>query len=48
MLISMISLLNMKEILTSLGNIYRAPGEGWDDLWSIEQVIEVMEHGEPW
>ena len=34
--------------LTSLGNIYRAPGEGWDDLWSIEQVIEVMEHGEPW
>ena len=30
----------------SLGNIYRAPAEEWDDLWSIERVIEVMERGE--
>ena len=30
----------------SLGNIYRAPAGDWDDLWSIERVIEVMERGE--
>ena len=32
--------------MASLGNIYRAPGEKWDDLWSIERVIEVMERDE--
>ena len=32
--------------LVTLGDIYRAPGENWDDLWSIERVIETMEHGE--
>lgn len=36
------------ETMASLGNMYRAPGEGWDDLWSIERVIEVMERGEQW
>lgn len=30
----------------TLGSIYRAPSKEWDDLWSIERVIEVMERGE--
>ena len=32
--------------MNSLGNIYSAHDEAWDDLWSIKQVIEVMESGE--